>query len=231
MIYETAQDLYDALSEPFPTEYIEWRVGSTNERWRKDNEPLKGKPLCYIDARAVMDRLDSVCGPEGWQNTYLFGPGSSLICNLGIRMPGSNEWLWKADGAGATDVEAEKGAMSDALKRAAVRWGVGRYLYDIDAKQVDLEVRGKTAFIPASTLKSLNEIHDQAAQKVGWGGPANIAAYRFLHKVVEETVTQPSDAEAFREKYHSMFSLLRVAARRHLEQTLERVGSHREAAE
>ena len=66
-MHETAQDLFDALSAPFPVEMIEWRVGTTNKKWRKEGEALKGKPLCYIDARAVMDRLDTVCGPGGWQ--------------------------------------------------------------------------------------------------------------------------------------------------------------------
>jgi hypothetical protein len=41
---------------------------------------------------------------------------------------------------------------------------------------------------------------------------------------VTQTVTQPSDVEPFREKHKSMFPLLRVAQRRHLEQTLDRIG-------
>lgn len=34
-----------------------------------------------------------------------------------------------SNGAGETQVEGEKGKFSDAFKRAAVLWGVGRYLY------------------------------------------------------------------------------------------------------
>src|SRR3546814_14134583 len=41
--------------------------------------------------------------------------------------------LFRSDGAGDTAVEVEKGAISDAFKRCAVKWGVGRYRYDIDA--------------------------------------------------------------------------------------------------
>src|ERR1700761_191847 len=121
---EDAQELFDALCEPFPIEAVSWRIGSTNA------DKTKGMALCYLDARAVMDRLDTVCGPDCWQCKYTTAPGIA-ICDLGLRVAG--EWIWKADGAGATDVEGEKGMLSDALKRAAVRWGVGRYLYDLDS--------------------------------------------------------------------------------------------------
>ena len=36
----------------------------------------------------------------------------------------------KSDGAGDTDIEGEKGAISDALKRSAVLLGIGAYLYN-----------------------------------------------------------------------------------------------------
>jgi hypothetical protein len=219
MDYETAQDVFDALSAPFPTDAIEWRIGSRNK------EKTKGIALAYIDARAVMDRLDSICGPDGWQCNYTPAQGM-LLCNLGIHFPGTG-WTWKSDGAGATDVEAEKGMASDAFKRAAVRFGIGRYLYDLDSPWIVLENEGRK--IPDGERKKLDEHHERAAQKVGWGGPTDVATYRVLLKVVQDTVTQPSDAIAFREKYKGMIPLLRVAQRRHLEQTLDRVGAQEAA--
>lgn len=229
MEYETAQDLFDALSSPFPAEYVEWRIGATNQKWRKEGEPLKGTPLCYIDARCVMDRLDTICGVDGWQCNYSAGINSSIVCNLGIRMP-KGEWLWKADGAGATDMEGEKGMLSDALKRAAVRWGIGRYLYEIKAPRIELEQRGSTAVIPDAQYNKLNEIYEKAAQKFGWGSPTDVATYKVLLAVVRETVTQPSDVPTFLEKHKSMIPMLRVAQRKHLEQTLARIGDTQEAA-
>lgn len=230
MDYETAQDLFDALSAPFPPESIEWRVGPTNakSKFRKEGEPVKGQPLCYIDARTVMDRLDSICGPDGWQCNYTAGATGSIVCNLGIRIGG--EWIWKADGAGATDMEGEKGMLSDALKRAAVRWGIGRYLYDIKAPWVPLESRGDSHFIGEAEIKKLGGLHEETAKHLGWGNPTDVASYRVLLKIVQDTVTQPSDVMAFREKYKGMIPLLRVAQRRHLEQTLDRVGGEQEAA-
>jgi hypothetical protein len=77
----------------------------------------------------VQDRLDAVCGPANWQDSYTETLKGRLLCTLTIRIDG--EWISKSDGAGDTDVEGEKGAISDAIKRAGVKWGIGRYLYDI----------------------------------------------------------------------------------------------------
>lgn len=226
MNYETAQDLFDALSAPFPPEYVKWRVGTTNKKWLKEGEPLQGMPLCYIDARCVMDRLDTICGPDGWQCNYTAGVANSIVCNIGIYMQNGG-WLWKADGAGESDMEGEKGMLSDAFKRAAVRWGIGRYLYEIKAKRIVLDDRGN---IPKEAYKKLEELYEIEAQKSGWGSPTDVATYRVLLAVVRDQVTQPSDVGPFREKYKSMFPMLRVAQRRHLEQTLDRVGSDQSEA-
>ena len=230
MDYETAQDLFDALSAPFAAEEVEWRVGTTNAKYRKkDSDPCKGIPLCYIDARAVMDRLDTVCGPESWANNYSPGVGGSIICNLGIRMPGG-DWVWKADGAGATDVEGEKGALSDALKRSAVRWGVGRYLYDLKAPKIVLEPHGQSWKIPDAEMKKLDNLHEEFAQRAGWGMRAGIQAYKLLIGVVREFVTDQAAVVDFREKNKGMIPQLPVAMRTHLNEQLDRVGANQEGA-
>lgn len=223
--FETDQELFDELCRPFAAEEIDWRIGSTTK------DKAKGMALAYMDARAVMDRLDGVCGAGGWQCNYAV-TGPIAVCNIGVRMP-SGEWIWKADGAGATDVEGEKGMLSDALKRAAVRWGIGRYLYEMKAPWVELEegYNGKAGPMKAAERKKLDEVHDTEAKKAGWGTPGDVATYRFLLRVVQETVLQASDADAFQEKYKSMFPLLRVGARRHLEGILSRIGASQQAAE
>jgi hypothetical protein len=38
----------------------------------------------------------------------------------------------KWDGAQESQIEATKGGLSGAMKRAAVQWGIGRYLYDLE---------------------------------------------------------------------------------------------------
>lgn len=127
-----------ALSAPFPPHEIEWRLGSTKQ------DKTSGLALAYITSRHVMERLDEVVGPANWQDRYEVH-GNRVICYLSLRIDG--EWVTKADGAGDTHVEAEKGGISDALKRAAVKWGIGRYLYALGNIWVDCEQRGKSTFI------------------------------------------------------------------------------------
>lgn len=129
------------LSAPFAPDRVSWRVGPTN------GDKTKGMALAYIDARDVMQRLDEVCTPAGWQCDYPHA-GAKTVCRIAVKI--GDEWVWKADGAGDSDMEAEKGALSDAFKRAAVRWGIGRYLYDTDSPWVAIEKRGNTYVIPDS---------------------------------------------------------------------------------
>lgn len=126
---------WEKLRAPFAPDEIHWRVGSKT----KDN--TKGLALAYIDARDVMSRLDAVVGPADWQDEYQF-IGEVIVCRIGIRVV--DDWVWKTDGAGKTQIEAEKGGISDAFKRAAVKWGIGRHLYDIDAPWVPIEAFGRT---------------------------------------------------------------------------------------
>lgn len=123
-------DLITALQAPFPPNEIEWRVGSTS------SDKSKGLALAYLTARHIMDRLDETVGCTNWQDRYEFH-GARTVCYLSVRIDG--EWITKADGAGDSDVEAEKGAISDALKRAAVKFGIGRYLYDLGNTWVELD--------------------------------------------------------------------------------------------
>lgn len=228
MDYETAQELFDDLSAPFPVEMIEWRVGTTNAKFKKEDEPFKGIPLCYIDARAVMDRLDTICGADGWQCNYTPTPAGTMICNIGVRMP-SGDWIWKANGAGGTDMEAEKGAMSDSFKRAAVLWGIGRYLYDLKASKIELDQHKR---IPKEALAKLNTLHEDFAQKAGWGLRAGVQAYKVLNRTVELYVRSTADVIDFREQNRGMVDQLPVAMRRHLNEKLDRIGAtQQEAAE
>lgn len=115
--------MFEQLSAPFPEDAIHWR--SQNVTKAGD----KALALAYLDARDVMDRLDAVCGPGAWQDSYTETARGRVICTLSILSDGV--WISKSDGAGDTAVEGEKGGISDAFKRAAVKWGIGRYLYDL----------------------------------------------------------------------------------------------------
>lgn len=119
------------LSAPFPAEDVEWRLQQSGE---KNGRPW-AKCLAYITNRAIMQRLDDVCGPENWRNEYKEGPSGGLLCGISVyvtRENGTSEWVTKWDGAENTDIEAVKGGLSGAMKRAAVQFGIGRYLYNLE---------------------------------------------------------------------------------------------------
>lgn len=128
-------DIFEKLCAEFPRESIHWR----SQQLTRNGD--KAMALAYIDARDVMDRLDIACGPAGWQSEH-YGVNGKTACKIGVFVEGVG-WVWKSDGAGDTAVEGDKGAMSDAFKRAAVHWGIGRYLYDMPVLWVPCETYDK----------------------------------------------------------------------------------------
>lgn len=130
--------------------------------------------VAYVDARDVENLLDEVAGPGNWKDHYevlgktkrewdeadkrgtkshmVSEESSSVKASISIKI--GDEWVSKEDVGTASDTEAEKGAFSDAFKRAAVKWGIGRFLYDLDMVWIDLDADGK----PID--KSKRRIHD-----------------------------------------------------------------------
>lgn len=130
------------LKEPFSLEDIEWRLQQCGES--KDGR-IWGKCLAYITSRAVQERLDKVCGADGWRSE-IRKDGNAYLCTLSIRVThedGSVEWISRTDGADATDIESVKGGISGAIKRAAVQFGIGRYLYDLEEGWITVCENGK----------------------------------------------------------------------------------------
>ena len=129
-------NIENELKKPFPEKAIHWRIGARNK------DKTKGLPLAYIDARDVMDRLDFVFGAFKWEDKYFETASGRVICELTAYF-GDGTSVTRSDGAGDTGTEGEKGAISDALKRAAVKFGIGRYLYGLGGQWVDLDQFGK----------------------------------------------------------------------------------------
>lgn len=121
MVVLTEKKRSELLKELSQTIPYKWRVQSVSKH--------KPQATCvaYIDARDVADVLDQYC-VEGWQNQYQEIAGN-LFCGIAIKMSG--EWEWRWDCGTESNTEKEKGRASDAFKRAAVKWGVGRFLYDL----------------------------------------------------------------------------------------------------
>jgi hypothetical protein len=111
-------ELFAALAQAFEPEEVKVR-------------PQGGRQLQYITARTVMNRLDDILGPANWWDEYL-PQEHSVICRLTIRLPDGTT-LTKSDAGGYAGMsdsgDDDKSGFSDAFKRAAVKFGIGRYLY------------------------------------------------------------------------------------------------------
>ncbi|HEU0053413.1 MAG TPA: Rad52/Rad22 family DNA repair protein [Longimicrobium sp.] len=133
---------YRALQAFFAADEIEWRVQQAGEK----NGRIWAIAVPYVTNRAIQSRLDDVVGPANWRNEFRPGPDGGVMCGISIRV--GDEWVTKWDGAENTDVEGVKGGLSAAMKRAAVQWGIGRYLYALDESFAQIgdhgRFRGKT---------------------------------------------------------------------------------------
>lgn len=132
-----AKQLSLLLAAPFPADAIHWKPLAV-----KGNRALAA---AYLDARAVMQRLDSVLGVGGWKDRYELVNGGSVVCTLSIKVDG--EWIDKTDVGSPSeqpdDGDKLKAAFSDALKRAAIKLGIGRYLYRLPSVWVDYDPQKK----------------------------------------------------------------------------------------
>lgn len=115
------------LQRKFRHYEIEWRIG----RAGIGSKGLYAVALAYVTNRAIMDRLDEAFGVTGWSVEYAPGPIGGVKCRITVRDAEGNE-IYKEDGAGERATETIKSGYSDAMKRCAVQFGIGRYLYQLD---------------------------------------------------------------------------------------------------
>lgn len=146
-----------ALSAPFDPGEVRFKPGAVS-----GNRALA---LAYVDARVIQDRLDEVLGVMGWQDDYKFLEDGSVVCRLRLRIGG--EWITKVDVGGPSEQPDEgdrrKAAVSDALKRAAVKFGVGRYLYRLPGQWVDYDSHKRQFVRPPSLPPSVLPVRPKEA--------------------------------------------------------------------
>lgn len=140
----------DKLQEPFDPELIYWKPQATNRT--KD----KAVAAAYADPRAYSDRLNEAVGPDkwschyevttiapiqgypdkdgklDWKSKYIFRGKVMVVATVTIEGVGQNSGTGEAD---AVDENAITSAEAQAFKRAATRFGLGRYLYDLPKNQ------------------------------------------------------------------------------------------------
>ncbi len=115
-------------------EDIKYRVGSTGV----STQGNWAMALVYIDARTAHEELDSEFGVGGWEFTWETLPLHDWAVKGTLKCKVGDKWVTRED-VGYPQEEKRKGdlngsealkdAVSDALKRCAVTFGIGRILY------------------------------------------------------------------------------------------------------
>lgn len=139
-------EILEALSEPFDPDLIYWKPQAINKA------KTSAVAAAYADPRAYSDRLNEVVGANGWSTEYsvttigpIAGPDPKdwknkftykgkvmVVATLTIEGAGKNSGTGESD---AVDENAITSAEAQAFKRAATRFGLGRYLYDLPKNQ------------------------------------------------------------------------------------------------
>ncbi len=167
------EEVWLALAEPFPEEEIQWRVEAVS----KDKKRALVVP--YVDARAVLDRLDEAAGPANWSDAYevLAAGGEAFAVKCRLTVLG----VTKED---VGEGESLKAAFSDALKRAAVKFGVGRHLYRMEKTWVPYDEKTGRFAPPGKAPEAKPEPHeliDRLVERLRQAGKGKEAA-RILTK-------------------------------------------------
>lgn len=177
------------LDEPFATGDIEWRIQQAG----KSSNKIWAKVLAYVTNRAIMKRLDEVCGKSGWRNEYRDIPNNGGVeCGISIKVDG--EWITKWDAAENTQVEAVKGGRSGAMKRAAVQWGIGRYLYNLEEGFAIVSAERAPGFHYAKS-KEVGVFYWKPPSLPSWALPAGCGDHHPMDKTVESEQDKTVDAD------------------------------------
>ena len=145
-----SESVQQRLAEPFDPSEIGWKPQRVSGN--------RAMAAAYISARVVQDRLDEVMGVENWMDDYEILSDGSVVCRLRLKING--EWVTKSD-VGSQSEQPDggdrlKAAFSDALKRSAVKFGIGRVLYRLKQQWCDYDPQKKqfvnTPQLPAWAL-------------------------------------------------------------------------------
>lgn len=167
---------FEEFGKPFPYSDVHWRLQYV------DTEENQGLAIPYLDARAIADRFDEVLGQGNWRDEYTpwhkytetvtehnkpkEKNKCSQLCTIYVYDDERKEWVGKTDGAENTDIESVKGGLSDAFKRAAVKWNVGRYMYKMKPVWVMVKKKGKGYDIDPSEKKELEDEYNNVLAEV-----------------------------------------------------------------
>ncbi len=142
------EEIARKLREPFDRNEVDFRV-----QGRANEQTGRGQVVAYIDARVVQDRLDTVVGAGNWSFDWtplVIDNGEVIVTKGTLTIFG----VPKSDAGSASNFEQSLGAVSHCFKRAAVHWGIGRYLYSLPATWVQVEKGGRISEAVLRELRS-----------------------------------------------------------------------------
>lgn len=152
-----------------PISGFKWRLQQTAPKDAKKPYPqgTKGLFMAFIDARDLYDRLDDVFGVGGWtRRVKAVNADGSVVGCLSVKI--GETWIdhedigYSNEPGAAWEKEPLKAAASDAFKRAGVGLGVGRFLYNLDAKWVLINEWGQPADKRLLSSGVVEEPHETA---------------------------------------------------------------------
>lgn len=127
---KSIEDIQKALAAPFIK--VVGKKTYPDHKWLpKDGKSMKEKIICmpYLSGNQIRDRLNDVLGLDGWMFDSRLETDGTRTASLSILVNGN--WIQR-DGTGTqSNTEKEKGAETDALKRAARNFGIGSYIDQI----------------------------------------------------------------------------------------------------
>ena len=112
--------------KPLTADQVEVRPTDTKNKGR-------ATLLLYQTARCPMEILDDTF-PGAWATDYKEVAGN-VYCGIGIKV--EDEWIWRWNAGTEGNIGEGKSTASDAFKRAATMWGIGRELYNTPKVKID----------------------------------------------------------------------------------------------
>lgn len=212
-----------ALAAPFAPEDVSFRL---------QGNPRDGKTsavvVAYLDARNVQQRLDDVCDPDGWSFDWqpiVTNNSAVLVAKGTLTIAGVS----KSDVGDAGQTEPSKASVSDSLKRAAVLFGIGRYLYDLPTMYAECEKHGagwymargeedklRTRYLrpasPATRREPPQTATDTSTPSQGTSQPSQTQTHKNAAKPVASDPDAPATAEQ-RERMRKYRGALEIADR------------------
>lgn len=167
------------LRRPFTPAAVKWKVQSA---WPK-GKPAEGAIIVgYIDARLVSERLNMVVGGAWSEKPVRVGDRpDALMYELTVF---DTTHVDVGISQGATEGMKLKGVHSDALKRTAVRFGVGVPLYAMPEVRLDVTSDGAEKADGTPTIKRRSD---------GKPGYLSQAVEAHLRKVYEDWLKDEGD--------------------------------------